>query len=197
MGSNTVAIDSHAASTLRYIRASMEAANTLTVPGAAGVLMGMTGIAATLLSLSPPLRPHWLDVWLAAALVAAGAGGTVMARQAARQGFTFFGAPVRKLVLCLAPALFAGAVLTLVHWRSGATQVIPGTWLLLYGCALVAASAPTTRAVGVLGGLFAALGVIAFLLPQWLQLLALGAGFGGLHLGFGILVGLGAHGRTL
>ena len=141
MGSNTVTLDSHAASTLRYIRASMEAANTLTVPGAAGVVMGMTGIAATLLSLSPALRPYWLEVWLAAALVAASAGGAVMVRQAARQGFTFFGAPVRKLGLCLAPALFAGAVLTLVHARAGADPVIPGTWLLLYGCALVAASA--------------------------------------------------------
>jgi hypothetical protein len=196
MPPSTVSLDSHAAATLRYIRASMEAAATLTVPGSAGIVMGLVGLAAAVLTQTPALRSQWLSVWLGAALLAAGSGGLVMARQAALQGFTFFGAPVRKLLLCLAPGLFAGAVLTWVLWHSGDLRDIPGTWLLLYGCALVAASAPTTRAVAVLGGLFGALAVPAYLLPQSLQLITLGFGFGAMHLAFGIFIGLrAAHGH--
>ncbi len=195
MRSNTVALDSHAAATLRYIRASMDAAATLAVPGSAGIAMGLIGLVAAVLTQTEALRSHWLGVWLCAAVLAAGTGGLVMARQAALQGFTFFGAPVRKLLLCLSPGLFAGVVLTVVLWDSGDLRDIPGTWLLLYGCALVAASAPTTRAVAVLGGLFGALAVPAYLLPQSLQLITLGAGFGLLHLAFGIFIGLRAHGH--
>ncbi len=195
MHSDTASLDSHAAATLRYIRTSMEAAGRLTVPGSAGIAMGVTGLTASLLSQTRALAPHWLWVWLAAAVVAASAGGLVMLRQAARQGFTFFGAPVRKLLLCLLPALFAGAVLTVVLAFSQ-PGAIPGMWLLLYGCALIASSAPTTREVAVLGGLFTLLGVVAYLLPASLQLTLLGVGFGLFHLGFGLFIGLRNHART-
>jgi hypothetical protein len=196
MRPEAVSLDSHAAATLRYIRASMEAAATLTVPGSAGIAMGLFGVVAGILTQLPALQPHWLGLWLGAAALAAGSGGLVMARQASLQGFTFFGAPVRKLLLCLSPGLFAGAVLTLVLWHGGDSADIPGTWLLLYGCALVAASAPTTRAVAVLGLLFGVLAVPAYLLPQSLQLITLAVGFGGLHLAFGIFIALKtAHGH--
>jgi hypothetical protein len=191
---HTVALDSHAAATLRYIRASMEAAGTVAVPGSAGVTMGMVGLAAAALASTPALRPRWLVIWLIAAGVAAALGGAIMARQASRQGFTLFGTPARKLILCLAPGLFAGAVMTLVLWEGGHLRAIPGTWLLLYGCALISTSAPTARIVGVLGSLFALLGLITFLMPERLHTLALGAGFGGLHLIFGILIGQRSRG---
>jgi hypothetical protein len=182
------ALDSHAAATLRYIRASMESAGTVAVPGSAGVTMGVVGLVAAVLASLPALQPHRIAIWLIAATLAAAAGGVLMARQAARQGFTLFGAPVRKFILCLAPGLFAGAIMTWVLWSAGNLHAIPGTWLLLYGCALVSTSAPTTHVVGVLGSLFVLLGLVTFLLPDSLQTLALGAGFGGLHLSFGIMI---------
>jgi len=43
---NTVRIDSQAAATLRYIRASMEAASSIAVPGSAGSAMGLVGLLA-------------------------------------------------------------------------------------------------------------------------------------------------------
>lgn len=190
----TVALDSHAAATLRYIRASMEAAGTVAVPGSAGMTMGAVGVIAAVLASTPALRSDWLVVWLIAATVAAIAGGALMARQAARQGFTLFGAPVRKLILCLAPGLFAGAIMTLVLWQGGHLRAIPGTWLLLYGCALISTSAPTTAIMGVLGGLFALLGLITYLIPESLHNIALGVGFGGLHLLFGIMIGQRSRG---
>jgi hypothetical protein len=195
--SNTVTLDSHAAATLRYIRESMEAAGTIALPGSAGIVMGLVGLTAALLSATTTLHPYWLTLWLAAAAVAALAGGALMARQSYLQGFTLYGAPLRKLALCLVPGLFAGAVLTLIEWRAGHVSAIPGTWLLLYGCALVSASAPTARIVGVLGALFVVLGLIAFWLPESLQLLALGVGFGGLHLLFGVWVGRKGYGHKI
>ena len=186
--SQTVSLDSHAAATLRYIRASMEAAGTVAVSGSAGISMGIVGLLAAGLASTAAMQPHWLAVWLIAATVAGFVGAVLMARQAAVQGFTLFGAPVRKFILCLAPGLFAGAAMTCVLWQSGDLHAIPGTWLLLYGCALVSTSAPTTKVVGVLGGLFAVLGLVTFWLPESLQTLALGAGFGGLHLIFGTVI---------
>lgn len=187
--SNTVTLESHAAATLSYIRASMDAAGTVAVPGSAGVAMGTVGLVAAGLAATHTLHPYRLLVWLTAAVLACGAAGILLARQASLQGSTLLGAPARKFLLCLLPGLFAGAVMTAVHWSAGNLHAIPATWLLSYGCALVSTSALTGRIVGVLGGLFVALGLLAFWLPDALQNVALGAGFGELHLVFGILIG--------
>jgi hypothetical protein len=87
--------------------------------------------------------------------------------------------------------------MTAVHWSYGNLHAIPGTWLLLYGCALISASTVTTRTIGVLGASFAVLGTIALLLPSGAQILMLGTGFGGLHILFGILIGRMGHGRQI
>jgi hypothetical protein len=68
---------------------------------------------------------------------------------------------------------------------------------MCYGCALISASTVTTRTIGVLGGSFAALGVLALLLPSAAQIPMLGVGFGGLHIIFGILIGRVGHGRQI
>jgi len=190
----TVPLDSHAAATLQYIRTSMEAAVSIAVPGTAGLVMGSVGVTAALLSSPPGLRPYWLPIWLAAAAIAVVAGAVLLVRPASPGGLTLGGTRARKFALCLLPSLFAGAVLTLVHWRSGNLQAIPGTWLLLYGCALIAASVTTTQLVAVMGACFVALGVLALVLPPGLQILALGLGFGGLHLLFARLIGRVNHG---
>ena len=189
MPASTVQLDSHAAATLRYIRASMESAASLAVPGSTGIASGIVGVTAAIVSSIPALRPHWLIVWLLAAVVAAGVGGALLLRQPSLSSLTIGGAPIRRFAIGLLPSLFAGAVMTFVLWSSGMQRTIPGTWLLLYGCGLIAASAATARTIAILGGSFVAAGLLALLLPQTLQILMLGAGFGGLHLLFGYLVG--------
>jgi hypothetical protein len=106
-------------------------------------------------------------------------------------------APLRKLILCVVPGLFAGAVLTAVHFNGGNLQAIPGSWLLIYGCALVAASATTAASLGWLGALFAVLGILALMLPAGAQNLLLGTGFGALHLLFGLYMRERGHGRAV
>jgi hypothetical protein len=192
---NTVQLDSHAAATLRYIRASMESAASLPVPGSTGIACGIVGVLAAVASSLPALRPHWLLIWLLAAVLAAGVGGALLLRQPSLSSLTIGGAPIRRFVIGLSPSLFAGAVMTWVLWANAGPRLIPGTWLLLYGCGLIAASAATTRAIGILGGSFVAMGSLALLLPQNVQILMLGAGFGGVHIVFGYLMGRAGNGR--
>ena len=79
--------------------------------------------------------------------------------------------------------------MTVLHWSNGNLHAIPGTWLLLYGCALISASAAATRTLAIMGGAFFVLGLAALLLPDSAQIFMLGAGFGGLHVIFGLLIG--------
>lgn len=193
--SNTVPLDSHAAGTLRYIRQSMEAATAFAVPGSAGIAMGGIGLLAALLSSVPKFSAHWLGIWLIAALVAALAGSALVLRPASLETLLNRGTPIRKFALCLSPSLLAGAVLTAELYADGVSYAIPSTWLLLYGCALISASVPTRRVIGVMGACFLVLGLMARILPLHAQILLLGAGFGGLHLVFGIWMSRNSHGR--
>jgi hypothetical protein len=190
---NTVAIDSHALGTLNYIRASIEAAGALAVPGTAGIAMGTVGIVAAVGASIPGLAPYWIVIWLVAAAVASVLGGVLIARHPAAGGLTLYRGPARKFGLCLCPALLAGAVLTCVLWQAGESRLIPGVWLLLYGCAVLSASMMTgtavMRLIGAMGILFVSFGVIAFVFPLRWHNVILGLGFGGLHLVFGVLIG--------
>lgn len=188
-GGNTVALDAHALGTLRYIRASIDAARLLAVPGSAGVAMGSVGLIAAVLAAQPVLASRWLEIWLGAGIAAFLCGSALMVHQAVRAESALYRGPARRFLLCLCPPLAAGAVITLALWKHGAPDMIPGIWLLLYGCGVAAASTQTIRIVGAMGVAFAALGVCALALPPAYGNLFLGAGFGGLHLVFGILIG--------
>jgi uncharacterized BrkB/YihY/UPF0761 family membrane protein len=171
----------------------------MAVPGMAGIVMGGIGIIATIVASVPRGAPHWLGIWLVAAAVAFALGGAMMAREAAQSGHARYLGPVRKFLLCLCPALLTGAALTFVLWRAGTTGLIPGVWLLLYGCAVLSAStvtiARTMRLICIMGVLFMLLGLLAFAAPPGTHTLILGMGFGALHTIFGILIGQVSHGE--
>ncbi|HEY7886753.1 MAG TPA: hypothetical protein VIC29_00800 [Steroidobacteraceae bacterium] len=190
---NTVAMDSHALGTLNYIRASIDAAGAFAVPGTAGIAMGLVGVAAAGVASIPALAAHWLIIWLVAATVGAGVGVILVARHRSGIGLPLYRGPARRFVLCLCPALLAGGVLTAVLYQAGEAQLLPGVWLLLYGCAVLSAALMTApammRLIGTMGGLFVVCGALAFeISPRWHNVL-LGGGFGLLHLVFGYLIG--------
>ncbi len=193
-----IPIESRALGTLAYIRTSIETANSMAVPGMAGIVMGLIGILATIVTSFPRGASHWLSIWLVAAVIALLVGGAMMAREAAQSGHARYLGPVRKFLLCLCPALMAGGVLTLVLWHAGTTGLIPGVWLLLYGCAVLSAStvtiARTMRLICIMGGLFMLLGLLTFVAPATTHTLILGMGFGALHSIFGVLIGQVGHG---
>jgi len=190
-----VNLDMHAIATLRYIRASMDAAGSVAIPGSAGIAMGIIALAAAALSLMPNLESHWFAIWLGAAPLAAGVGAMLLARSGSLPSFVASGTPGRKLALGLSPSVFAGAVMTTVLWSADRIEGIPGTWLLLYGCALISASVSTTAIVAWMGVCFAGLGIVALVGPAALHIPLLALGFGGLHIVFGILIARGAHGH--
>jgi uncharacterized BrkB/YihY/UPF0761 family membrane protein len=194
-----IPIESRALGTLAYIRTSIESSGSMAVPGMAGIVMGGIGIIATIVASVPSGARHWLGIWLVAAAVAFALGGAMMAREAAQSGHARYLGPVRKFLLCLCPALLTGAALTFVLFRAGTTSLIPGVWLLLYGCAVLSAStvtiARTMRLICIMGALFMLLGILAFAAPPRTHTLILGMGFGALHTIFGILIGQVSHGE--
>jgi hypothetical protein len=193
----TVQMDTHAVATLRYIRASMDSAAVFAVPGSAGIAMGSVGLLAALVSAAPGMHTHWFTIWLCSAVIAAAAGGTLVVRPSSLRGLTLSATPMARFALSLLPSIFGGAIMTAVLWSCGNVRAIPGTWLLLYGCALLAASVATTRTIGIMGGSFILLGLWALVLPENCQNLMLGVGFGGLHVLFGFLIGRMGHGRQI
>ena len=71
---------------------------------------------------------------------------------------------------------------------NGLTTRLPGCWLLLYGTALVAGGALSVRIVPVMGLAFMALGAAAFVAPAGWGNAFMAAGFGGLHIVFGLVI---------
>src|ERR1017187_9828595 len=127
-----VSIQTHALGTLAYIRTSIELSSSLVVPGMAGVFMGCVGIIAAIAAMTPRWASHWLAIWVCAGGAAFLLGGTLMARQAAQTGHARYLGPVRKFLLCLCPALLAGAVLTFILLRAGAGALGPAALIFFF-----------------------------------------------------------------
>ena len=73
--------------------------------------------------------------------------------------------------------------------RSGSDDALPPTWLLGYGMALVAGWGTVSReVVPVMGLTFIALGLAALFAPTGWGNAFLAAGFGGLHIVFGLVI---------
>ncbi len=183
------ALPSKAADNIRFIRDTMERASTFTaVPGAGGVAMGATALAAAVVASFARGPEAWLGVWLAEACVAIAIGVWAMARKARRTGTDLFCGPARRFLLTLTPPLGAGALLTFALERAGLVPMLPGIWLLLYGTAVVTGGAMSVRTVVVMGGLFMLLGAAALASPASWGNAYLAAGFGGLQVGFGLAI---------
>jgi hypothetical protein len=185
-----VPLHDRALDNLTFIRATMERAAGVTAVSGWGIAAaGVVGTVAGLLGLQAPDEATRLVTWLLAAPVAAAVSTTGIVWKARRAGeLPALAGAARKLAVAFSPPLCAGALLTLACWRAGAVALFPALWLLLYGTGVVAAGAWSVRAVPAMGAAFLALGTAAVLAPaSWGPLLLL-AGFGALHLGFGLYI---------
>ena len=174
---------------LTFIRDTMERAGTVTsVPGWGGVVMGATALIASWIASRQASGAEWLSVWLAEAVLALGIGGAAMVRKADATRTSLFSRSGKLFVRSFAPPVLAGAVLTPVFYRAELVGRLPGLWLLLYGAGVTVAGATSIRVVPLLGMSFMGLGAFAFLAPvSWGDVL-MAAGFGGLQIGFGLLI---------
>ena len=174
---------------LRYIRRAMERAGSFTaVPGVGGAVIGCTALGAAALAARQENAAAWLAIWVAEAGVALLIGIAATAHKAARARMPLLTAPSRRFLAGFAPALAAGALLTAVLVRAGALSLLPGTWLLLYGAGVVSGGAASVRVVPLMGACFMAAGGAALLGPAGWGNALLAAGFGGLHILFGIVI---------
>jgi hypothetical protein len=183
-------IDLHAADNLRFIREAMTRATEFTaVPGWGGVAMGVTALVTAAIAGPPDGSRRWLIIWLADAAVAFTIALTTMMLKARRSAVPMSsGSPAYRFALGFMPPLVAGVVLTPVFATSGLMARLPGCWLLVYGTAAATGGAFSVRVVPLMGVCFMVLGVIGFAAPaawgHWLM----AAGFGGLHIAFGLVI---------
>ncbi len=174
---------------LSFIRQTMERATAFTaVPGWGGVGMGVLALGASAVASTRITPREWLVAWLGTAVAALTLGGWTMATKARQAGTVVFSYSGRRFVLSYVPPLLVGALLTGVLVRAGLYQALPGTWLLLYGTGVVTGGAFSVRVVPMMGLCFMALGVVALFGPTAWGNPLMAAGFGGLHIVFGLLI---------
>jgi len=181
---------------LKFIRSTMERAGSFTaVPGWGMVVLGLTALAATAYAGSLPVAPvygasqnRWLWVWMFEALLGAGIGVAALLYKALRAGDTIVHGPARRFGLGVLPPFIVGALLTYVLWQAKQLGLLPALWLLCYGTGVVTGGAFSLRVVPVMGLCFMLLGAAALFTPAAWQAWLLAAGFGVLHIVFGLII---------
>ena len=181
------ALHDRAMDNLRFIRETMERASSFTaVPGWGQVAIGVTALFAALVASQQRRFWDWIAVWLVEAAVSAAIAGWTMYRKAHASDTSLLSQPGRKLIINLSPPVLVGALLTIVFYRAGLTGQLPGLWLLLYGTGVVTGGAFSVRPVPVMGLCFMFLGAGALFLPWAWGDYMMAAGFGLLHIIFGL-----------
>lgn len=185
----TVTLQERAEANLRFIRETMERATLFTaVPGWGMVAVGVTAIVAAGLAALQPTLWRWLLLWIGEASLALTIGATTMWHKARRQDHSLASAAARRFFFAFVPPLVVGSLLSVVLVGHGTYDLLPGTWLLLYGTGVTAAGAFSVRVVPLLGVAFLLLGGMTLFLPLHLAHWAMALGFGGLHIGFGFII---------
>jgi len=188
-----VVLHDRAEEQLRYIRSVMARAGEFTaVPGWGGVGMGVTALVTAVVAARQPTAARWVAVWTAEAAVAVAIGAVAVVRKAGRGSDALADSlgsgPGRRFALAFAPPVLAGAVLTALLFRLHATTALPAVWLLLYGAGVVCGGAFSVRPVPLMGVAMMAVGVVAAAAPADWADWCLAAGFGVLHVVFGLLI---------
>ena len=183
------ALHDRALDNLRFIRETMERAGSFTaVSGSGSVGAGMIAVLAASVAARQTVLVTWVWIWVAAAVLAFVEAVVLTARKSRALGLPLVSGPGRKAALAFTPALVAGALLTLALLPTGQANLLAGMWLLLYGAGVAAGGALSIPIVPVLGLTFLGLGAFALAAPaSWANWFML-AGFGGLHIGFGIAI---------
>ena len=183
------ALSDRALDNLRFIRDTMERAGTFTAISGWGIAsVGVVAIMAAVVSRARPTVAWMVGTWVITAAVCIALSLALTARKARRSKLSMVSGPAQKLALAFSPAMVVGALLTVALLRIGANDLLPGVWLLLYGTAVVAGGAFSVRIIPVMGLCFMVLGAAALFAPpsvgEWLMV----AGFGLVHVVFGIQI---------
>jgi hypothetical protein len=183
------ALHERAMDNLKYIRETMERATSFTgISGWGQVAIGFSALASASISAQQKTFKAWLAVWMAEAVIALLIAGWSIDRKARAAKMPLLSGPGRKVAFSLSPPIFAGAIVTVVLYRAGLTNAIPGLWLLLYGTGVVTGGMFSVSVVPIMGFCFMALGAVTFFAPAEYANWLMAAGFGGLHIVFGVII---------
>ena len=161
------------------------------VSGWGEVLLGITAGAAAWLAARQPSSFPWLRVWLAEGLLAAAIGLLACTWKANRRGLlVIFRSGPQGGSRTRAAAGCRSLLMTFLLFRGGRLQsALPATWLLAqHGAGIMTGGAFSVPIVPVMGLCFMLLGGLAVLGPAAWGNWFLAAGFGGLHIIFGLLI---------
>ena len=186
---NPPEMQARAMDNLRFIRETMEAAGTFTaVSGWGQVVIGVTAILAALLASLQTAPVEWVLVWSAEAILALLISVWFMYDKARSASLPLLSASARKLLFSFTPVFVVGMVITFAFMKRGMYPLLPGIWMLLYGTAVVAAGAFSVRIVPVMGAAFILVGAVALFVPSSWGTALMIAGFGALHIVFGLVI---------
>ena len=185
------AIHEHALDNLRYIRETMERAGSFTtIPGWGGVAIGVTAAVACAIAqrFTATDPAAWTRIWLVEAVLAGAIALLTMWRKGRRASIDFASVPARRFFVSYFAPIAAAALLTVILIRANLAGALPALWLLIYGAAFVSSGAFSIRVIPVMGICFMILGVAAAFVPLGAGNVLMGAGFGALHLIFGLII---------
>jgi hypothetical protein len=183
------ALHERAMDNLRYIRETMERASAFTgISGWGQVAIGVSALFAAAMAARQAAFKLWLAIWVGEGVVSLLIAGWSIDRKARRTKTPLLNGAGRKVVFSLSPPLFAGMLLTCVLYQAGLPSVIPGIWLLLYGTGVVTGGMFSVPVVPIMGLCFMALGAVALFAPPAFSDWLMAAGFGGLHIIFGVVI---------
>jgi hypothetical protein len=111
-----------------------------------------------------------------------------MAWKSRAAGIPLLLGPGRKFALSFLPPIVVGALLTAALYRAGVRDALPGTWLSMYGTAVMTGGAFSVRSVIAMGASFVVAGAVALFAPAAWGDAFMAAGFGGLHIVFGAII---------
>ncbi len=183
------ALHERAMDNLRYIRETMERSTAFTaISGWGEVAIGATALLASAIAARQATTTMWLAVWVVEGTISLLIAGWSMDRKARKVQMPVVTGPGRKAVFSLSPPMIAGGLLTIVLYRAGLTNAIPGVWLLLYGTGVITGGMFSVGVVPIMGICFMALGAGALFAPPEFANWFMAAGFGVLHIVFGVII---------
>ncbi|MGH7730778.1 MAG: hypothetical protein ACRENJ_05940 [Candidatus Eiseniibacteriota bacterium] len=174
---------------LRYIRRTMERAGAFTaISGWGLVVSGVTALGAAFLAARQPTAAAWLGTWVAEALLALIVGLWTSSRKARAARVPLMNGPGRMFVFAFTVPMVVGALLTAAFFSGPLAGRLAAIWLLLYGAGIATGGAFSVRIVPAMGIGFVLLGAAALYSPVGWGNAYLAAGFGGLHVVFGLMI---------
>jgi hypothetical protein len=185
---------------LSFIRETMARSAPLTAVSGKGMVgMGLVALVGGWLATLTKSYDAWLYTWLGVAVVGCLTGLGAMVAKGRRCHAPTFARTAWRFAFGLFPPILAGMVLTNAFYIRSTWELIPGTWLLLYGVGVVTAGVHSVRLVPAMGVCFAVLGAVVLSLPPSLGVRCVGfsaddiiltLGFGLVHIGFGAAIAL-------